>query len=74
MWSRAGRAVGIEVRCARVWRKKDGNALADLVRGGVVRRAFAIYLGPKPLVDRSIRVLPLGTFLRLLQEGGIIET
>ena len=69
VWTRGRTAVGIEVKCATRWRRGDGAALAQLRAGGVVRRAFGVYLGSTALRDGDVEVLPLAAFLARLGAG-----
>jgi predicted AAA+ superfamily ATPase len=72
VWSRGGRAVGIEVKASIRWRSGDGRALQELLASRVVRRGFGVYLGDAALRDGRIEVLPLRAFLERLYEGDVI--
>ena len=72
LWSRGGRAVGIEVKASTRWRTGDGRALHEMVASRVVRRGFGVYLGEVALRDDRIEVLPLRAFLDRLYEGDVI--
>jgi len=72
IWSRAGKAVGIEVKAASRWRRGDGAALKQLREDLHVRRAFGVYLGREALRDGPIDVLPLRQFLLRLAAGRVL--
>jgi uncharacterized protein len=72
IWSRGGRAVGIEVKASERWRPEHGRALRDLHDAGVTQYCFGVYLGDRPLQDGPIRVLPLADFLRELGSGRVL--
>jgi predicted AAA+ superfamily ATPase len=72
VWSRASKAVGIEVKAARRWRREDGAALAALAAEGRLQRAFGVYLGEEALRVGAVRVLPLRAFLAALREGEVV--
>jgi predicted AAA+ superfamily ATPase len=72
VWTRARRAVGIEVKAAARWRTGDGQALAGLVETGIVNRAYAVYEGASPLRAGAVHVLPVAAFLEHLYGGDII--
>jgi predicted AAA+ superfamily ATPase len=72
VWTRASRAVGIEVKYSSTWRREHGAALKELVATKVIGKGFGVYSGKDELKDGPIRVLPLMTFLRELAKGGIL--
>jgi predicted AAA+ superfamily ATPase len=72
VWTRGGRAVGIEVKAATRWRSADGRVLKELHEGGTLQRCFAIYGGSQALEDGPIRVLPFASFARELTEGRVL--
>ena len=72
VWTRASRAVGIEVKAATRWRGDDGRALAMLHHEGKLRRCFGVYLGREPLKDGPVAVLPLRQFLQRLGAGDVL--
>ncbi len=72
IWSRGGRAVGIEVKASSRWRSGDGRALHEMVESRVVRRGFGVYLGQAALRDGVVDVLPVGAFLRRLGAGEVL--
>lgn len=72
VWTRAGRAVGIEVKATSRWRSEDGRALAGLVDAGVVRRAVGVYEGTARLRSGRVDVMPVAVFLDRLAAGEII--
>lgn len=53
-------------------RDEDTRALAGLVDGGIVGRAYAVYEGTALLRSGAVEVLPVGTFLERLYAGRII--
>jgi hypothetical protein len=65
--------VGIEAKSAARWRTDDGRALKELRAAGAIQRAFAIYLGDRPLKDGAISVLPAMTFFRELTAGRVLR-
>ncbi len=73
VWTRASRAVGIEVKASTTWRREFGGALKALVADGVVRAGFGVYTGTAELKDGPLRVLPLKTFLRELSSGTVLR-
>ncbi|MBM3482840.1 MAG: DUF4143 domain-containing protein, partial [Alphaproteobacteria bacterium] len=58
IWQGPERAVGIEVKAARVCRRSDGAALLDLLERNVIQAAVAVYGGDHPLKDGAARVWP----------------
>lgn len=72
IWTRAGRAVGIEVKAAGVWRRESGGALKSLLADRIVQAGYGVYTGTAELKDGPVRVLPLNRFLRILASGGIL--
>jgi predicted AAA+ superfamily ATPase len=72
IWTRASRAVGIEVKSAARWRPSDGAALRGLVEAGTLKAGYGVYAGTAELKDGPVRVLPLMTFLRRLASGDVI--
>lgn len=73
MWTRAARAVGIEVKASTTWRREFGGPLKGLIADGVVRAGFGVYTGTAELKDGPLRVLPLKTFLRELSSGRVLR-
>jgi uncharacterized protein len=73
VWTRASRAVGIEVKPTARWRPADGAALRGLVDDGTLRAGFGVYTGTAELRDGPVRVLPLVTFLRGLAAGDVLR-
>lgn len=71
VWSRGGRAVGVEVKASVRWRSKDSRALHEMLARRVVRRGFGVYLGNAALQDGKVAVLPLRAFLKRLYEGDV---
>ena len=72
LWTRAGTAVGIEVKASERWRPEFSRPLNDLHQSGAIRRAFGVYLGDRPLQDGAVRVLPFGAFVRELAGGRVL--
>jgi uncharacterized protein len=73
VWTRATRAVGIEVKSSTTWRREFGGPLKALIADGVVRAGFGVYTGTVELKDGPLRVLPLKTFLRELSAGSVLR-
>ena len=72
VWTRARRAVAIEVKAVTRWRSEDARTLAGLLDDGVVGRAYAVYEGTAPLRTGRVDVLPVAAFLDRLSAGQII--
>jgi predicted AAA+ superfamily ATPase len=72
IWTRAGRAVGIEVKAASTWRPEYSSALKSLVEQGVLTRAHGVYTGTAERKDGPVRVWPVLSFLRELTTGTIL--
>ncbi len=72
IWTRAGRAVGIEVKAASTWRPEYSSALKGLVEQGVLKRAHGVYTGTAERKDGPVRVWPVLSFLRELTKGTIL--
>ena len=72
IWTRGKVAVGIEVQASERWRPEFSRALKDLHDAGVIRRAFGVYPGDRPLRDGAVCVLPLSAFLRELADGRVL--
>jgi predicted AAA+ superfamily ATPase len=73
IWTRARRAVGVEVKAAARWRVEFGAALKSLIADGIVQSGFGVYTGAVELKDGPLRVLPLETFLRELAAGNVLR-
>lgn len=76
VWTRGGRAVGIEVKSSSTWRPEYSTALKGLVAQGlvaqgVVKHAHGIYTGTAQRKDGPVRVWPVLSFLRELSKGSI---
>ena len=67
-WTAPRRAVGIEVKAARRWRRDDGNALRELHERRVIHTAVAVYGGEHAQQDGPVTVLPVPEFLRRLPD------
>ena len=74
IWTRARTAIGIEVKASERWRPEFARALNELKASGAIHRAFAVYLGDRPLQDGAVRVLPIAAFLRELAAGRVLTT
>jgi predicted AAA+ superfamily ATPase len=48
VWTRGARAVGIEVKSSKEWRREHGRVLAEAHRRGVIQSGFGVYLGREP--------------------------
>jgi predicted AAA+ superfamily ATPase len=68
VWTAPGRAVGVEVKAARRWRREDGNALRELHERRVIQTAVAVYGGEHAQQDGPVTVLPAVEFVRRLPE------
>jgi len=72
VWSRGKRAVAIEVKASRRWRGTGSRALKELLDGGAVQRAFAVYLDEVELMDGPVRVMPFARFCEKSGEDEIL--
>jgi predicted AAA+ superfamily ATPase len=72
VWTRARRAVGIEVKATARWRPADGAALRGLIVAGVIQSGYGVYTGAAELKDGPLRVMPVAAFLRRLAAGDIL--
>jgi predicted AAA+ superfamily ATPase len=72
IWTRANRAVGIEVKASATWRREFGGPLKGLVADGIVKQGFGVYTGTAELKDGPLRVLPLKQFLKALAGGDVL--
>jgi predicted AAA+ superfamily ATPase len=73
VWTRASRAVGIEVKASTTWRRGFGAPLKALVADKIVQAGFGVYAGTAELQDGPLRVLPLLTFFRELAMGTVLR-
>jgi hypothetical protein len=73
IWTRAKRAVGIEVKAAAQWRREFGGPLKSLIRDGVAQTGFGVYTGTVELKDGPLWVLPLEKFLTELAAGQVLH-
>lgn len=73
VWTRATRAVGIEVKASATWRREFSGPLKALIDDKVVGAGFGVYTGTAELKDGPLRVLPLRTFLRELATGRVLR-
>ena len=72
IWTRAGHAVGIEVKASERWRPEFNRALAESHSASVIATAWGVYLGDRPLQAGPVRVLPLPMFLAELAAGRVL--
>jgi predicted AAA+ superfamily ATPase len=73
IWTRAKRAVGIEVKVSVRWHPDFGAPLKSLVADGIVKSGFGVYLGSAELKDGPLRVFPLIKFLKELAAGYVLN-
>jgi predicted AAA+ superfamily ATPase len=73
IWTRARRAVGIEVKAAARWRRDFGGPLKSLIEDRVVQSGFGVYTGTVELKDGPLRVLPVKKFLTELARGNVLD-
>lgn len=73
IWTRAQRAVGIEVKASERWRSEFGAPLKGLLAEGIVQTGFGVYAGAVELKDGALRVLPLLQFLKALAKGDLFS-
>jgi predicted AAA+ superfamily ATPase len=74
IWSRAARAIGIEVKAAATWRREYGAPLKGLIDAGAIQEGYGVYTGNAELKDGPLRVMPLDRFLNLLAEGRVLTS
>ncbi len=72
IWTRARRAVGIEVKASATWRHEFGGPLKNLISDGIVNTGFGVYVGSAELKDGPVRVLPLKQFSKALASGQVL--
>jgi predicted AAA+ superfamily ATPase len=73
VWTRATRAVGVEVKSSTTWRREFGGPLKALIADGALRAGFGVYTGTVELKDGPLRVLPVKSFLRELSAGMVLR-
>jgi predicted AAA+ superfamily ATPase len=73
VWTRAARAVGIEVKAATTWRREYGAALKGLIDEGVLKTGYGVYTGSAELKDGPLHIWPIMRFLRELAMGNVLE-
>jgi len=71
IWTRARKAIGIEVKSSGQWRG-FGGPLKSLIEGGVIHSGFGVYTGAAELKDGPLHILPLKKFLKELAAGNIL--
>lgn len=72
IWTRARRAIGIEVKASAHWRTGFGGPLKSLAADRIVQSSIGVYTGAAELKDGPLRVLPVRTFLMELAAGNIL--
>ena len=72
VWTRAKRAVGLEVKASTTWRREFGGPLKSLVADRIVQSGVGVYMGTAELKDGVLRVLPWKKFLKELSSGNIL--
>jgi predicted AAA+ superfamily ATPase len=73
IWTRARRAIGVEVKAATQWRREFGGPLKSLLEDRIVQAGFGVYTGTVELRDGPLRVLPLKKFLAELAKGNVMH-
>jgi predicted AAA+ superfamily ATPase len=73
VWTRAGAAVGIEVKAATRWRPEYARALNEMHDAGIISGAWGVYLGDKRFREGAVDVLPAAEFLRALASGDVMR-
>jgi predicted AAA+ superfamily ATPase len=73
VWWYGARAVGVEVKSARDFRRSWLGGLGALSKAMELERAFVVYLGDEPLRHGDVDVLPVNEFLERLWSGRVIE-
>ena len=73
VWTRAARAVGIEVKAARTWRREYGGPLEGLIDQGALKAGHGVYTGSAELKDGPLRVWPVRRFLQELTAGNVLD-
>lgn len=71
IWTRARKAIGIEVKSSTQWRG-FGGPLKSLIEDGVIHTGFGVYTGTAELKDGPLHILPLKKFLKELAAGNIL--
>lgn len=74
VWSRGATSVGIEVKAAKEWRSEHGRVLHELLDERIIQRGFGVYLGREPLKQGKLEILPLESFMRRLNAGGVLSS
>jgi uncharacterized protein len=72
VWTRAGHAVGVEVKAAATWRNEYGTSLKSLIDQGSLQAGYGIYMGDAELKDGPLWIFPLKRFLKELASGGVL--
>lgn len=72
VWTRGKRAVGIEVKASRQWRREFSGTLKEMSATGRLTRCFGIYRGRERLQDGPVTILPVKAFMQELASGLVI--
>ena len=72
IWSRGKRAVAIEVKAVKQWRREYLAGIRALLDGGAIAKGYVVYLGADRLNFDGIEALPAGLFFAQLMEGKIL--
>lgn len=72
IWRRGKRAVGIEVKASRRYRRDFTVGLRDFLDRRLISSAYLVYDGSEVLRDENVSILPLKDFLRRLAAGDVI--
>jgi len=73
IWTRAKRAVGIEVKAATAWRSEFSAPLKSLMGEKILTSAHGVYTGTSELKDGPVHIWPLQRFLQELATGNILD-
>lgn len=74
IWTRGRHSIGIEVKSTTTWRPEYGSAIKELMANGILTSGFGVYTGSVERKDGPLRIWPVQRFLRLLNEGEILNT
>jgi predicted AAA+ superfamily ATPase len=72
VWTRAKRAVGVEVKASTQWRNEHGTAMKSLIADGNLDAGYGVYTGTAELKDGPLHILPLKRFLKELTQGSVL--
>jgi predicted AAA+ superfamily ATPase len=73
VWTRAGTAIGIEVKAATRWSRGAGKALRDLLSSQTITHAHAVYRGKEKLRIDGVDIWPCELFLQALHAGEVLH-